>query len=78
MPGVCIRLYSKQWMSEEMLEETTPEIQRASLSNTVLMLKGLGIVDVVCESILIRGAQCRCRLASISWTHPGLKCLSVR
>jgi len=40
-------LYSTEWMQEEMLEETVPEIQRSSLANTVLMLKGLGITDVL-------------------------------
>eukprot|EP00658_Telonema_sp_P-2_P033060 TRINITY_DN24342_c0_g1_i2.p1 TRINITY_DN24342_c0_g1~~TRINITY_DN24342_c0_g1_i2.p1 ORF type:complete len:543 (-),score=129.46 TRINITY_DN24342_c0_g1_i2:112-1740(-) len=47
MAGVCVRLYSAEWMHTEMAEETLPEIQRASLANTVLMLKGLGISDVL-------------------------------
>ncbi|CAI5745028.1 unnamed protein product [Peronospora destructor] len=45
-PGKCYRLYNKM-SSEEMAQETVPEIQRTNLASTVLYLKLLGIQDVL-------------------------------
>ena len=45
-PGQCYRLYSEECFAA-MLPETVPEIQRTSLSNTVLYLKALGLMDVL-------------------------------
>ncbi|KAM4834826.1 pre-mRNA-splicing factor ATP-dependent RNA helicase DHX16 isoform 2-T2 [Thomomys bottae] len=45
--GKCFRLYTA-WAYQHELEETTvPEIQRTSLGNVVLLLKSLGIHDLV-------------------------------
>jgi len=38
-PGKCYRLFSRQYHDEQMEAETVPEIQRTSLTNTVLYLK---------------------------------------
>jgi len=46
-PGKCFRLYTA-WAFKHELEETTiPEIQRTNLGNVVLLLKSLGINDLI-------------------------------
>ncbi|KAI7972678.1 hypothetical protein EIK77_009141 [Talaromyces pinophilus] len=42
-PGKCFRLYTKWAYHNELEESTTPEIQRVNLSGVILMLKSLGI-----------------------------------
>ncbi|KAJ9250271.1 hypothetical protein DTO207G8_6196 [Paecilomyces variotii] len=42
-PGKCFRLYTKWAYLNELEENTTPEIQRTNLSAVILMLKSLGI-----------------------------------
>ncbi|KAI0896533.1 P-loop containing nucleoside triphosphate hydrolase protein [Annulohypoxylon nitens] len=42
-PGKCFRLYTKYAYENEMDESTTPEIQRTNLNSVVLLLKSLGI-----------------------------------
>ncbi len=42
-PGKCFRLYTKYAYFNEMDESTTPEIQRSNLNGIVLLLKSLGI-----------------------------------
>lgn len=42
-PGKCFRLYTKWAYYNELDESTTPEIQRTNLSSVILMLKSLGI-----------------------------------
>lgn len=46
-PGKCYRLYTEQAYQTEMLPNTIPEIQRQNLSNTILMLKAMGINDLL-------------------------------
>eukprot|EP00252_Welwitschia_mirabilis_P004082 TRINITY_DN14270_c0_g2_i1.p1 TRINITY_DN14270_c0_g2~~TRINITY_DN14270_c0_g2_i1.p1 ORF type:complete len:1044 (-),score=237.61 TRINITY_DN14270_c0_g2_i1:18-3149(-) len=46
-PGKCFRLYTAWSYQHEMEENTIPEIQRTNLSNVVLMLKSLGINDLI-------------------------------
>ena len=46
-PGKCFRLYTESAFQSEMLETTIPEIQRTNLSNTILMLKAMGINDLL-------------------------------
>ncbi|KAL1958107.1 hypothetical protein VTO42DRAFT_5147 [Malbranchea cinnamomea] len=46
-PGKCFRLYTKWAFYNELEENTTPEIQRTNLSSVVLMLKSLGIDDLL-------------------------------
>lgn len=45
-PGTCFRLYTESAYYHELLESTVPEILRTNLSNTVLLLKSLGIDDL--------------------------------
>jgi pre-mRNA-splicing factor ATP-dependent RNA helicase DHX16 len=46
-PGKCFRLYTKWAFYNEMEENTTPEIQRTNLNSVVLLLKSLGINDLL-------------------------------
>ena len=46
-PGKCYRLYTEAAFRNEMHPTTVPEIQRANLGNTVLMLKAMGINDLL-------------------------------
>jgi pre-mRNA-splicing factor ATP-dependent RNA helicase DHX38/PRP16 len=45
--GQCYRLYTELAYKNEMLTSTVPEIQRTNLSNVVLLLKSLGIQDLL-------------------------------
>jgi pre-mRNA-splicing factor ATP-dependent RNA helicase DHX16 len=46
-PGKCFRLYTKQAYMNELEDNTTPEIQRSRLTGVILMLKCLGINDLL-------------------------------
>lgn len=46
-PGKCYRLYTEVAFREEMLPNTVPEIQRQNLSHTILLLKAMGINDLL-------------------------------
>lgn len=46
-PGKCFRLYTAWAYQNELEENTTPEIQRTNLANVVLLLKSLGINDLL-------------------------------
>ncbi|KAG6556223.1 hypothetical protein Mapa_002164 [Marchantia paleacea] len=46
-PGKCFRLYTAHAYQTEMDDNTVPEIQRTNLGNVVLMLKSLGIHDLI-------------------------------
>ncbi|KAJ5619931.1 Nucleic acid-binding OB-fold [Penicillium lagena] len=46
-PGKCFRLYTEAAYQSEMLPTTIPDIQRQNLSMTILMLKAMGINDLL-------------------------------
>ena len=46
-PGKCFRLYTLWSFMNELDETTIPEIQRTNMSNVVLMLKSMGINNLV-------------------------------
>ena len=46
-PGKCFRLFTAWAFQNELEDSTIPEIQRVHLGNVVLMLKSLGINDIV-------------------------------
>lgn len=46
-PGKCFRLFTKWAYWNELDESTTPEIQRTNLGNVVLLLKSIGINDLL-------------------------------
>jgi len=46
-PSACYRLYTQRQYKEELLKTTVPEIQRTNLSNVVLLLKSLGVQDLL-------------------------------
>ena len=43
----CYRLYTQSAYKNEMLKSTVPEIQRTNLANVVLLLKSLGVQDLL-------------------------------
>jgi len=45
--SACYRLYTQRQYKEELLTTTVPEIQRTNLSNVVLLLKSLGVQDLL-------------------------------
>ena len=46
-PGKCFRLYTEAAFQSEMLPTSIPEIQRQNLSLTILILKAMGINDLL-------------------------------
>lgn len=46
-PGYCFRLYTDRQFRDELMENAVPEIQRTNLSNVVLLLKSLGIKNLL-------------------------------
>lgn len=46
-PGFCFRLYTDRQFREELMEAAVPEIQRTNLSNVVLLLKSLGVKNLL-------------------------------
>lgn len=46
-PGKCFRLYTAWAYKQELEDNTVPEIQRINLGNAVLMMKALGINDLI-------------------------------
>ncbi|KAG9119199.1 DEAH-box ATP-dependent RNA helicase prp22 [Ceratobasidium sp. 392] len=46
-PGKCYRLYTEVAFRNEMLPSPIPDIQRQNLSHTILMLKAMGINDLI-------------------------------
>eukprot|EP01027_Heterolobosea_sp_BB2_P016499 GEZU01023493.1.p1 GENE.GEZU01023493.1~~GEZU01023493.1.p1 ORF type:complete len:1007 (+),score=333.73 GEZU01023493.1:292-3021(+) len=46
-PGTCFRLFTEHQFKHEMLPNTVPEIQRTNLGNVVLLLKSLGIENLL-------------------------------
>ena len=47
IPRFCYRLYTEMAYRNEMFENTIPEIQRTNLANTVLLLKSLGVKNLL-------------------------------
>ena len=45
--GKCFRLYTQWSYQHELEDQTVPEIQRTNLGNVVLLLKSLGINDLM-------------------------------
>jgi len=46
-PGKCFRLYTAWSFQHELEDNTVPEIQRTNMGNVVLMLKSLGVNDLL-------------------------------
>ena len=46
-PGYAYRMYTETSYDDEMLSSTVPEIQRTNLSTVVLLLKTLGVDDLL-------------------------------
>ena len=46
-PGQCYRLYTERQYRAELLTTTVPEIQRTNLANVVLLLKSLGVENLL-------------------------------
>ena len=46
-PGTCYRLYTERAYRDELLKAAVPEIQRTNLANVVLLLKSLGVENLL-------------------------------
>ena len=46
-PGKAFRLYTDKAFNDELYIQTIPEIQRTNLSNTILLIKSLGVKDLL-------------------------------
>ncbi|GMI14639.1 hypothetical protein TrLO_g7168 [Triparma laevis f. longispina] len=46
-PGFAFRLYTERQYKDELMENSVPEIQRTNLSNVVLLLKSLGVDNLL-------------------------------
>lgn len=46
-PGICYRLYTKHSFDQEMRASALPEIQRENLGHVILLLKELGVQDLL-------------------------------
>ena len=46
-PGYCYRLYTERQYVSDLMPNQVPEIQRTNLSNVVLLLKSLGVDDLL-------------------------------
>ena len=46
-PGKAFRLFTEKAFKDEMYLQTIPEIQRTNLSNTILLIKSLGVKDLL-------------------------------
>jgi pre-mRNA-splicing factor ATP-dependent RNA helicase DHX38/PRP16 len=46
-PGICYRLYTEAAYRTELLETSVPEIQRTNLANMVLLLRSIGVIDLL-------------------------------
>jgi pre-mRNA-splicing factor ATP-dependent RNA helicase DHX38/PRP16 len=46
-PGKCYHLFTERAFREELYVSTIPEIQRTNLANTVLLIKSLGVRDLL-------------------------------
>lgn len=46
-PGKCFHLYTERAFRDELYVSTIPEIQRTNLANTVLLIKSLGVRDLL-------------------------------
>ena len=46
-PGKCFHLFTERAFRDELYIQTIPEIQRTNLANTVLLLKSLGVKDLL-------------------------------
>ena len=47
LTSFCYRLYTEMAFCNDMFENTIPEIQRTNLVNTVLLLKSLGVKNLL-------------------------------
>lgn len=66
--GHCFRLYTKNTFENELPEFTIPEIQRTNLASVMLLLKSIGIPDVLHFDFLgcaSRGVDHACDGASV-------------
>lgn len=78
-PGKCFRLYTEAAYQSEMLPTTIPEIQRQNLSTTILMLKAMGINDLLrfdfMDVSLFHIQHLALHLLTCHSRHPSIQCL---
>ncbi len=66
-PGTCYRLYTERQYREELLATAVPEIQRTNLSNVVLLLKSLGVDNLLQVSCFLIGIYLFCYFLSLTF-----------
>ena len=65
-PGFSYRLYTEMQFSAELLANSIPEIQRTNLANVVLLLKSLGIQNLMQFDFMDPPPQV-CLRRALSW-----------
>lgn len=73
-PGQCFRLYTESNYKNELLISTVPEIQRTNLSNVVLLLKSLGVQDLLEFHFMDPPPQVFCMPLPLGQTSSQLTC----
>jgi len=53
-PGFCYRLFKERQYVNELLPNQIPEIQRTNLGNVVLLLKSLGVDNLLAFDFMVR------------------------
>lgn len=46
-PGKCFRLYTEETYEDELQENSVPEIERVNISQVILQLKAIGVVNCI-------------------------------
>lgn len=65
----CYRLYTEMAYRNELFENTIPEIQRTNLANTVLLLKSLGVKNLLEFDFMDPPPQVTCKSAYFCYTY---------
>ncbi|KAG8768899.1 DEAH-box RNA helicase prp16, partial [Ceratobasidium sp. 428] len=63
--GFCYRLFTEMAFRNEMFPNTIPEIQRTNLANTVLLLKSLGVKNLLEFDFMDPPPQCSAEMLTI-------------
>jgi pre-mRNA-splicing factor ATP-dependent RNA helicase DHX38/PRP16 len=75
-PGFCYRLFTERQYVSEMLVNQIPEIQRTNLGNVVLLLKSLGVEDLLAFDFMDPPPQENI-MNSVSIVYQSCQCLSM-
>jgi ATP-dependent RNA helicase DDX35 len=65
--GICLRLYTEQYLTEKMEADTPPEILRSNITSFILTLKALGVDNILAFDLM--------DIPNVSSLQHGLECL---